>query len=279
MSINPLNDKVIIVTGGSGGIGSAIVNKLVSYDANVISVYNDNYPYEQSGENVAIFKADLKKSEEWDKLIFFVLNNHGKIEVLINCAGTLEPGRFISLDEKQIKKMVEVNLDSVMIGVNKTLKIMIRQESGHIINIGSLGGIVPMPYCSVYSATKFALRGFSFSLAEELKGKGINVSLITPNSVATKMLDHEANGINTAISFVSKPISPSLIANEVLKVIIHPKRESVIPKSQSFTSKVLSLSPFMFSKLYPLLHRIGKSRKITYMNRYCSFNLMEGVTK
>ena len=65
-----------------------------------------------------------------------------------------------------------------------------------------------MPYSAVYSATKFALRGFSFSVAEELKGTGVNVSLITPGSVVTKMLDHEAHSNNSAMSFVSKPISP-----------------------------------------------------------------------
>ena len=92
MSIHSLKNKVIIVTGGSGGIGNAIVNKLTDCNANVISVYNNNYPYEQSNDNVVYVKANLSKSEEWDRLLAFTLNKYGKIDVLINCAGLLEPG-------------------------------------------------------------------------------------------------------------------------------------------------------------------------------------------
>ena len=272
-----LKNKVIIVAGGSGGIGSAIVNKLSDSGANVVSVFHNSCPYEQSSENVICVRVDLTRSEEWDRLISFVQKQYVKIDVLINCAGYLEPGDFSSLNENEIKKMIEINFASVIIGFHKTLKIFKKQNEGHIINIGSLGGIVPMPYSSVYSATKFALRGFTFSLAEELKGTGINVSLISPGSVVTKMLDHEAQTENTAISFVSKPLSPVEVSRSILKVIQRPKIEQIIPGSQLFGSKLLTFSPFVFSKLYWLLHKIGLARKRNYINRYCNFNLMGGT--
>ena len=274
-----LKNKVMIVTGGSGGIGSAIVNKLLDSDAVVISVFNNHCPFEQTSENVICFRTDLTKLEEWDRLISFVQKQHSKIDVLINCAGYLEPGDFLSLEEKEIKKMIEINFVSVIIGIHKTLKIFLKQGSGYIINIGSLGGIVPMPYSSVYCATKFALRGFTFSLAEELIGTGINISLITPGSVTTKMLDYEAQNKNTAISFVSKPISPIKVARAVFKIILKPKSEIIIPRGQSIASKLLSFSPFVFSKLYKVLQRIGLARKRRFMNRYSNFDLMEGMTK
>ena len=80
-----------------------------------------------------------------------------------------------------------------------------------------------MPYSAVYSATKFALRGFSFSLAEELKGTGVSISLITPGSVVTKMLDYEAQDDHTAIAFLTKPVSPAFVADAVLKLIQQTK--------------------------------------------------------
>jgi short-subunit dehydrogenase len=203
MSNNSLKNKVIIVTGGSGGIGSAIVNKLSFYGASVVSVYNRNHPDDQSDDNIICLKANLTKSEDWDRLLAFTLNKYGKIDVLINCAGLLEPGDFLSLQEDELRKMIDINFTSVLIGIQNTLTTMKKQGFGHIINIGSLGGIVPMPYSAIYSATKFALRGFTFSLAEELKGTGTTISLITPGSVITKMLDYEAQGDNSAISFVS----------------------------------------------------------------------------
>ena len=272
-----LKNKVIIVTGGSGGIGSAIVNKLSDSGANVVSVFHNSCPYEQSSENVICVRVDLTRSEEWDRLISFVQKQYVKIDVLINCAGYLEPGDFLSLEESKIKKMIEINFATVVVGIQKTLKIFKKQNVGHIINIGSLGGIVPMPYSSIYCATKFALRGFTFSLAEELKGTGIDVSLVSPGSVITKMLDHEAQDENTAISFVSKPLSPVEVARSVLNVIHKPKIELIVPESQSLGSKLLSFSPFIFSKLYWFLHKIGLARKRNYINRYCNFNLMGGT--
>jgi short-subunit dehydrogenase len=161
----------------------------------------------------------------------------------------------------------------------KVLAIIKKQNHGLIINIGSLGGIVPMPYSAVYSATKFALRGFSFSLAEELKGTGVNLSLITPGSVLTKMLDYEAQNDKSSISFLSNPISPNKVADAVIKVINKSKIELIIPLSQSFGSKLLVFSPSLFSFLYTILHRVGISRKRKYRNRYCNFILMKGVVR
>ena len=272
-------DKVIVVTGGSGGIGNAIVNKLSDCGANVISVYCRNLPTDQTDENVFWIQADLTRADDWDRSLSFTLKKFEKIDVLINCAGILEPGDFSSVEESQLKKIIDINFTSMLIGIQKMLTIMKKQGFGHIINIGSLGGIVPMPYSSVYSATKFALRGFSFSLAEELKGTGVILSLITPGSVVTKMLDYEAQNDNSAMSFVSKPISPGKVADVVLKVIYKPRVELIIPRSQSIPSKLLVLSPKFFSIVYKLLHRLGLSGKKRYLNRYCNFTLMKGVVR
>jgi hypothetical protein len=279
MYSHSLKNKVVIVTGGSGGIGSAIVNKLSYYGANVVSVYCRNLPTDQSDENIICINADLTKSEDWDRLLSFTYHKFNKIDVLINSAGLLEPGNFLSLEENQIKQMIDINFTSVLTGIQRTLTIMKKQGFGHIINIGSLGGIVPMPFSAVYSSTKFGLRGFSFSIAEELKGTGIKMSLITPGSIITKMLDYEAQSDNSAISFVSKPISPIMVADAVLRIIHKPRVELIIPQSQSIPSKLLIFSPNIFSSLYKILHRIGISEKRKYLNRYCNFTLMKGVVR
>lgn len=272
-----LINKVILITGASGGIGNAIVNKLATFDPNVLAVYNRNFPANSSQKNVFWLQADLTNTDDIDNLLSFTFQKFGKIDVIINCAGILEPGEFSNLEVHQLRKMIDVNLTSTLIITQKLLSIMKSQGSGHIINIGSLGGIVPMPYSAVYSATKFALRGFTFSLFEELQGTNVKVSLITPGSVITKMLDNEALSDKSSISFLSKPISPIDVANAVLQVIHKPTIEKIIPFSQSFASKLLVFSPKIFSIVYKLLHRLGLSGKIKYRNRYCSFSLMKGV--
>jgi short-subunit dehydrogenase len=276
---NQLKDKVIVVTGSSGGIGSAIVNKLASCDANIVAVYHLNLPLNFSHKNILWLQADITNSADIDRLLAFTSQKFERIDVLINCAGLLEPGEFSSLEINQLKKMIDVNLTSTLTITQKVLSVMKSKGNGHILNIGSLGGIVPMPYSAVYSATKFALRGFSFSVAEELKGTGVNVSLITPGSVITKMLDYEAQANDSAISFLSKPINPIDVANAVLRVIHKPTIEKIIPFSQSFASRLLVFSPKIFSITYKLLHRLGKSGRRKYLNRYCNFTFMKGVAR
>jgi short-subunit dehydrogenase len=279
MHYQKLKNKVILVTGASGGIGNSIVNKLASCDANVVAVFNQNLPSESSYKNILWLRADVTNPDEIDKLLSFTLKKFERIDVLINCAGILEPGNFSSLKINTLRKMIDVNFTSTLIITQKVLSVMKSQGNGHIINIGSLGGIVPMPYSSVYSATKFALRGFSFSVAEELKGTGVNVSLITPGSVITKMLDYEAQADNSAISFLNKPVSPIDVADAVLHVIHKPTIEKIIPRTQSFGSKLLVFSPKIFSIAYKLLHRLGLSGKRNYLNRYCDFSLTKGVVR
>ena len=247
--------------------------------AKVCAVYRRNITANYRDKNTCWIQADITKTEEQDKLLAFTLQKFGKIDVLINCAGYLEPGEFSSLESNQISKMINLNFTSTIILTQKVLSLMQSHGNVHIINIGSLGGIVPMPYSSVYSATKFALRGFSFSLAEELKGTGVNISLITPGSVVTRMLDYEAQADNSAMSFVSKSISPVKVADAVLKVIRKPRVELIIPRSQSFGSRLLVFSPKIFSIAYKLLHRLGLSGKRKYLNRHCNYTLMKGVAR
>ena len=279
MSFKSIKNKVIIVTGGSGGIGGAIVKKLYYHGANVISVFNTNLSENRTDENIIYFKANLTMLSEWDRLLSFTQNNFGKIDVLINCAGILEPGEFTSLDNSKINKMIDINLTSVLTGIHKTLATMKNQKSGHIINISSLGGIVPMPYSAVYSATKFALRGFTFSLAQELNGTGVKLSLITPGAVNTKMLYDEARDENTSIAFISEPISPDEVADAVLKVIDKYKIEVILPGDQVLSSKIITYSPYLFSKLYNLIHRVGLINKRKYLNRNFDYLTAEGMIR
>ena len=267
MSNKSLENKVIIVTGGSGGIGSAIVNQLLDCKANIVSVFCNNYPSEQSSENILCFKADLEKSEDWDRLILFVLKKYGKIDILINCAGYLEPGDFLSIEENKIKKMIETNFISVIIGIHKILEIFQKQGSGHIINIGSLGGIVPMPYTSIYCATKFALRGFSLSLAQELKGTGIKISLLTTDSVVTKMLDRESENSIPTISFYNNPLPPQLIAKEVVQIIDKPKVEKTITRYRKLPSIVLGAFSNLYQFIYPIIEKRSEKKREEYLKR------------
>lgn len=263
-----LKNKVILIAGASGGIGSAIVKLLSDPGASVVAAYFSTFPIqfkEDLNKRTLLLQADLTKYENWNFVVEKILKQFGKIDVLINCVGTLAPGEFLSPQINKIEKMVNTNILSVLYGIHTVLPVMKRQCFGHIINIGSLGGIVPMPYSAAYSATKFALRGFTYSIAQELKGIGIKISLVTPGSVKTKMLDEEAMNDKSIISFVNKPMNPDKVAEGVLKLIRKPKTEIIIPSTAVLSTKVITVFPKLLFLFYPLLEKTGIRKRKKYL--------------
>jgi short-subunit dehydrogenase len=275
MSSESLENKTILIAGASGGIGGAVVRRLSNSGSNVIAIYNNNHPDFPGCNNITLVKADLVKEDEWERVLNFAFHKYGKIDVMINCTGVLIPGDFRNQAEDVITKMVNTNFSSFIIGTQKILNIMRKQGSGHIILLGSAGGIVPMPYSSVYCATKFALRGFTYSLAQELKGTGVYISLISPGPVNTKMLQQEANFYKTAIAFLNKALKPDQVADVIIKTLVKPKTEVIVPTSLNIPAKTVLIFPRLFSKVFKIIEIYGKWRKRAYMKKQYEFSLQK----
>ncbi|MCI0474541.1 MAG: SDR family oxidoreductase, partial [Ignavibacteria bacterium] len=230
MKNTKLYDKVIIVTGGSSGIGMAIVDYLFDKGANVVNadisvtrgktlkVYNNNLVKKLLDVNL-----DVRDEDSWKGLYNTVLNEFGKADILINCAGVVVPDSLISKSPALLKDQIDVNLLGPINGVHTFLPQFLKQKSGHIINVASLAGIVPIPGESIYSASKFGLRGFSMAMALELRGTGVKVTSFCPDSVITPQLISEAHHTDSGFSFSGKLLEPKYIASKIFKVILHPK--------------------------------------------------------
>ena len=272
MSVESFVNKTIVIAGASGGIGSAVVSRLSDSGSNVIAIYNNNHP-DFPQNNISLVKADLIKPDEWDRMLHFALQKNGKIDVMINCTGVLLPNDFINQSEEEIIEMLNINLSSVILGTQKTLKTMQKQGYGHVINLGSAGGIIPMPYSSVYCATKFALRGFTHSLVQELKGTGVHISLISPGPVNTKMLQGEAAYTKTAIAFLNKALKPEGVADIIIRTIDKPKTEAIVPASLNILAKMVFIFPQLFSKVFRLIEKYGKWRKNSYTKKQFKLSL------
>lgn len=270
-----LKNKTILVAGASGGIGRTVISRFFDPESNVITVYNKTHPDFQADSNISLIKADLTKADEWDRVLHFTSQKYGKLDVLINCPGVLIPGDFLTQTEEQITEMININLSSTIIGTQKTLQLMKEQGFGHIINIGSIGGIIPMPYSTVYSATKFALRGFTHSLAQELKDSNVSVSLVSPGPVNTQMLKQEADHHKTSIAFLNKALKPEQVAESIIQIINQPKTEVIIPSSLSFPSRAVFFFPELFSKAYVLIEKIGIWRKKLYIKKQFELSIQK----
>lgn len=190
-----IQNKVIIVTGGSRGIGSAIVKLLANEGHSVVLNYNQSKEIaentkrelKEQGKEIDIFKADVSKREEVKELIKFVIEKYKKIDVLINNAGISQVKLFTQITDEEWDRMIQTNLNSVFYCTQEALKHMIAVQSGAIINISSIWGITGGS-CEVhYSAAKAGIDGMTKALAKELGPSRIRVNSIAPGVIDTDM--------------------------------------------------------------------------------------------
>ena len=189
--------KRVFITGGSGGIGAAIVRAFAKEGCQVVFTYNKNLSStealaEETG--AAALAMDLENTENIRATVEKAAELLGGIDILVNCAGISQIMLFTDLSDNDIARMVQINLTSVMTVTQTVAPYMIRNHSGRIITIGSMWGKTGAS-CEVhYSATKAALEGFTKALAKELGPSGITVNCIEPGVIATPMnamLDEE----------------------------------------------------------------------------------------
>lgn len=188
-------NKVAIVTGGTRGIGKAIVYELCSKGIKVVFNYKKsddlaNQIKNELGDRVEIFKADVSKREDVKELIKFTLDKFGNIDILVNNAGIAQEKLFTDITDEDWNEMLQTNLTSAFYMSQEVLPTMIHNKSGCIINISSIWGISGGA-CEVhYSVSKAGMDGLTKSLAKELGASNIRV-----NSVAPGMIDTDMNSI------------------------------------------------------------------------------------
>lgn len=187
--------KTIIVTGGSRGIGAAIVSLLAKENYNIVLNYNKSEEiakkmqeeFTKIGKTVEIFKADVSKREEVKKLVDFTIKKFGKIDVLINNAGISQTKLFTDITDEDWNNMLNIDLNSVFYMSQEVAKHMIHEKEGCIINISSIWGMIGAS-CEVhYSVAKAGVDAMTKSLAKELGPSNIRVNSIAPGIIDTDM--------------------------------------------------------------------------------------------
>lgn len=188
--------KVVIVTGGSKGIGEEIVRFLAKSGYEVILNYNNSEQrakqiqkdiYDNYNNKIHVFKADVSRREEVKRLVDFCIGEFNKIDVLINNAGISEVKLFTEITDLDWNNMLQVNLTSAFYTIQESLKYMISAQSGCIINISSIWGTTGAS-CEVhYSVAKAGLDGMTKALAKELGPSNIRINSIAPGIINTGM--------------------------------------------------------------------------------------------
>ena len=191
-------NKVIIVTGGSRGIGASTVKLLAKDDNKIILNYNKSeeaakrIQKELENENIKIdiIKADVSKKAEVLAMISYVIEKYHRIDVLINNAGISQERLFTDINDEEWNEIIDVNLNSVYYCTKAVIPYMIQRKSGCIINISSIWGITGGSCEAHYSVSKAGLDAMTKSLAKELGPSNIRVNSIAPGIIDTSMNSH-----------------------------------------------------------------------------------------
>jgi NAD(P)-dependent dehydrogenase (short-subunit alcohol dehydrogenase family) len=175
--------KTVLITGASSGIGHASAKLFADKDWNVIATMRNPAASTELAcmDNVSLVQLDVRNPQDISRTIENAIARFGKIDVLINNAGFSLSGPFEGLQREKIQEQFEVNVFGVMDATRAILPHFRKNQAGMIINISSRAGLVGLPMMSLYSASKFALEGFSEALAYELAAQNIIVKIVEPS--------------------------------------------------------------------------------------------------
>jgi uncharacterized protein len=252
MTVNSLRleRSTVLVTGATGGIGRAIAHALHDRGAALIltgrrlDVLDDLA--RELGDRVEVVGADLASRQDLERIAA-----RTDVDVLVANAALPAAGRLQTFGARELDRALDVNVRAPMQLTLALLPHMLERGSGHLVYVSSLAGKVASAGSSVYSATKFAIRGFGYSLSEELRGTGVGVTTVYPGFIRDAGMFHESGtklprGIGTR--------TPADVAGAVVEGIERNRAEiDVAPFSLSSGAKMFGVSPPVMSRITRLL--------------------------
>jgi 3-oxoacyl-[acyl-carrier protein] reductase len=220
--------KVALVTGGSRGIGRAIVFAFAGLGCRVTFCYRSDQAaavavcQEAAGRGwqVTAVQADVGFSEEAQRLVEGVLADHGRIDILVNNAGVFPRRPIVEIDDAEWEEVMRSNLYSAFYCSRAALPAMMRQRSGVIVNLGSISGKRGSRYHAAYAAAKGGLFAFMRSLAKEAIPYGIRVNAVCPGRVATDIFGEQMTPAELERFLAEAPIGRLSSPEEVAQAVV-----------------------------------------------------------
>jgi len=256
------NDKTVIVTGGSEGVGAAAARLFADAGANLMLVARNRKNLEaiaaelRDRTRVEIFPMDVSDADSCVDLFKKTLFEFGRIDVLVNNAGYHARGYVESVTADELARTIDVNLRAPIMLMRLALPHIRDAGGGAIINVASLAGRTPVPGSAAYSASKFGLRAFTFSLAEEIRDAGIKLAVVSPGPISTQFILADID--KTSDLTFSQPMSTAEeVAQAILDLCGNKQRELAMPALSGILTTVSYLMPWLGRALRPMLERKG----------------------
>jgi uncharacterized protein len=225
-------DKVVLITGASDGIGASCARLFAQRGAKVAltGLPNEGFVEEDSGSRIVI-AGDITSEKTRSAFVERTLARFGRIDVLVNNAGVGQYGYPSEVDVEISKRMFDVNVFSALALTQLVIPQMKTRGDGAIVNIGSVGGKVALPWAVMYCSTKWALHCVSDSLRRELSGSGIQVMKVCPGIVDTKFREHVlAGSAPKNVENIRRLVSPDQVAAGLIRGLERGKRTVFVPR-------------------------------------------------
>lgn len=239
-------DTSVVVTGASRGIGRAVALAMARRGARVGAIartgqdLEDLRREEAGGGHMVVAEADVSVRSEVEAALASLRRQLGAIDVLVNNAGIGLYGAVAQLDPDDAERLVHVNYLGTVYPTLAVLPEMIERRRGAIVNVGSIAGRIGAPFEAAYSASKFAVVGFTEALALEVAPLGVRVSMVNPGPVDTGFF--AARGHPYARR-APRPIPPDRVAAAVLAAVERPRLERTLPRSLRLATLVRLAAP------------------------------------
>lgn len=227
-------NKVVVITGASSGIGEAAAIEFAKKGANIVLVARRedkllDVEKKLSKFNITtlVIPCDVSKKSDVEQMTKSVIEKFNRIDVLVNNAGFAIYGYVKDLSIEEIESQMATNYFGMIFCTKNFLPKMIEQNFGHIVNVASVAGSFGLPGIASYCASKFAMLGFSEGLKHELKGTDVGITVVSPIMVKTNFFDHPS--FETMPKYSSTALNSKTVAKAILKASDSSRLEIIVP--------------------------------------------------
>lgn len=262
-------NRIFLVTGAAGGIGSHLSRAIAERGATVIAVDLNSDLVAQlardlQGEHIGL-GADLTDRTAVENLLAEVDRRFGRIDVLINNAGMTSAERFDERSVESIERELDVNLRAPLVLTRLAIPLLRKSTDPWILSTVSLGGIFPLGETPIYTTSKFGLRGAMLSLALDLQSKGFTVGSILPSATDTPMLQMEAIEGGNSLQFLDPPQTTQDVVDCYLAMLDSPRFERYPRPSESWLVRAVMVVPNLIPRLLPFFRGRGERGMERYL--------------
>lgn len=243
-----LQDKRVVLTGATGGIGQAVAMQLANQGAKLglVGTRHDalnllRVQLQHHHADIISIPADLTTEQGQQQVLHDMQARFGGIDILINNAGITEFTEFSEQQPEMMERILKINVVAPMQLTRRVLPEMLDRQAGQVVNIGSTFGSIAFAYFTSYSTSKFALRGFSEALRREVADSGVTVTYVAPRAVKTRLNSSTVNEMAEKVKMNMD--HPAMVAQKIVTAITKDKKDVYFGFPESLFVRINSLLP------------------------------------